>query len=143
MKAAGRKQKGTKLERDIVKLLQSHGLDARRQPLSGALQEFPHDVQVTMPSGRRLIIEAKAWKDGWRTGDKAMGQADMLVMKRNFGDPMVYLSLAVFVELLCEADPPEKNGIEPQEKPSGGKIQSRGFDKTRRRKFDGTVEDRG
>jgi hypothetical protein len=106
------------------------------------LQEFPHDVQVTLPSGRRLIIEAKAWKDGWRTGDRAMGQADMLVMKRNFGEPMVYLSLATFADLLREADPPEELDELVEEKRKGRPMQSRGFDKTRRRKFNGTVEER-
>lgn len=97
---SGRKRKGSKLERDIVKLFEAHGLKARRQPLSGALQDFPHDVQVEVPGYGRLIIEAKSWKHGWRTGDAAMGKAELLVMKRDYGEPMVYLSLATFAAII-------------------------------------------
>ena len=38
------KIKGTRVERKIVKLFQDLCIQARRQPLSGALQDFPHDV---------------------------------------------------------------------------------------------------
>ena len=40
------KRKGTRVENEIVKLFQAEGFNARRQPLSGAIQAFPHDVQV-------------------------------------------------------------------------------------------------
>ena len=57
------KVKGTRVENEIVKLFQAEGFNARRQPLSGAIQAFPHDVQVSnLFDGTN--VEVKARKNG-------------------------------------------------------------------------------
>lgn len=100
MKPRSAKAKGTKLEKFCMDLLNRiPGWTARKQPGSGIFQGFPHDVYAKRIDGEEVVIECKSWKNGWRTGDNAMGLADMLVIKRDFGEPMVYLSLARFAEL--------------------------------------------
>lgn len=76
------------------------GWKARRQPGSGVYQDFAHDVFAERDDGIRLIIEAKSWRYGWRTGDSAMGGADLLVIKRDHGEPMAYLSVKLLADLI-------------------------------------------
>lgn len=104
MKARSAKAKGARLEKKIVDLFRRHGFKSRKQPGSGIYQSFPHDVYVETPRGRPLILEAKKWKNGWRTGDKARGQADVLVIERDYGEPMAYLPLVLLVDLIAEAE---------------------------------------
>ena len=99
MKQASKKAKGTKLESWVAKQLSALGVLARRQPGSGAYADFPHDVEAVI-AGRRFILECKSWKDGWRTGDRAMGKADLLIIKRNHGTPRVYMHWETFAELV-------------------------------------------
>lgn len=99
MKPGYAKKKGTKLERWVADQLTKVGVAARRQPGSGVYQDFPHDVYGELRDGP-FIVEAKAWKHGWRTGDAAMGQADCLVIKRDFATPCVYMSWAFFARLV-------------------------------------------
>ena len=49
-----------RVENKIVKLFENLGIKARRQPMSGSLQDFPHDVKVELLGG--LHIEVKARK---------------------------------------------------------------------------------
>lgn len=100
MKPRSAKAKGTRLEKWVADQLCKVGWVARRQPGSGVYQGFPHDVSATAPDGREYVIEAKSWKNGWRTGDKAMGAADILVIKRDNGAPCVYMPFAIFAELV-------------------------------------------
>ena len=99
MKARSAKAKGTKLEKWVVAQLERIGIRARRQPGSGIYDSFPHDAHFVLPDGE-MIVECKAWAHGWRTGDSAMGRADLLVIKRNFGDPCVYMQWAAFERLV-------------------------------------------
>ena len=55
------KQKGYRTEYNLVKRFQSNGLDAKRQVLSGALPEHPHDIKI---KNHDLIVEVKATKNG-------------------------------------------------------------------------------
>lgn len=95
------KRKGSAFERKLVKILSAiPGWSARRQPLSGALQAFPHDISAVDPLNREWIVEAKKWKNGWRTGDNALGKADMLIIERDYGDACIYMPLTRFAELV-------------------------------------------
>lgn len=102
--AKSKKAKGTKLEKYVAKEFERFGWKSQRQPGSGVYQDFPHDVRVESPAGSEYIIECKAWKHGWRTGEKAMGQAEILVIKKDYGEPMVYMPLAVLGEIIQEGD---------------------------------------
>jgi hypothetical protein len=99
IKVRSAKAKGTKLEKFVADQLSKVGWFARRQPGSGIYQDFPHDVEARGPCDQNYIIECKSWKDGWRTGDNAMGAADLLVIKRDRGDPRVYMSWDTFERL--------------------------------------------
>ena len=102
MKARSAKRKGTKLEKEVVDLLNRIGVPARRQPGSGIYQDFPHDVEIQLGGGHetvRLIVECKSWKNGWLTGDKAMGKADLLVIKRDRAEECYYMPRSTFMLL--------------------------------------------
>ena len=85
------KIKGTRVERKIVKLFEDLDIKARRQPLSGALQDFPHDVLVQLLGG--LNCEVKARKDGkgFSTITRWKGSADLLIMVEDFKEPSVLM----------------------------------------------------
>ncbi len=44
MGGSASKRKGYRVENELVKYLNRKGIDAKRQPLSGALADFPHDI---------------------------------------------------------------------------------------------------
>lgn len=75
------------------------GWRARKQPGSGIYSDFPHDVFAEHDTAGAFVVECKHWKHGWRTGDSAIGKADMLVIKRDFGAPMLYMSMEKFASL--------------------------------------------
>ena len=99
MKQASKKAKGTKLEKWVASELARAGFQSRRQPGSGAFLDFPHDA-VFQLGDDPYIIECKAWKHGWRTGERAMGKADLLVIKRDYARPAVYMTWDTFVRLI-------------------------------------------
>ena len=97
------KRKGTRVENEIVKLFQSEGFNARRQPLSGAIQDFPHDVQVSdLFNGTNIEVKARKNGEGFAQLDKWKGSADLLILKKDFSNPMVYLDWNLFKEFLYE-----------------------------------------
>lgn len=99
MKPRSAKAKGSKFERKIMDFFNSlPGWKARKQPGSGIYQAFPHDVFASLGE-QDYVIECKKWKNGWRTGDKAMGQADFLCIERDHGEPMIYMPARVFAQL--------------------------------------------
>ena len=100
MKTKSAKTKGYRLEKWIVDQLQSLGILARKQPGSGIYQDFPHDVYADIPGFGPLIVEAKSWKHGWRTGDNAMAGADILVIRADRSDPKVYMTWNTFSSLI-------------------------------------------
>ena len=74
------KRKGTRVENEIVKLFQAEGFNARRQPLSGAIAAFPHDVQVSdLFEGTNIEVKARKNGEGFAQLDKWKGSADFLV----------------------------------------------------------------
>lgn len=118
IKARTAKAKGRKLEKWLEGELSAAGLMARSQPGSGIYSDFPHDVEARLPDGTRLLVECKQRKaSAWKTGDKWIGAADMLVVRmdapKKFGattpEPMVYLTWRTFLRLL-RSNPPVTEG---------------------------------
>lgn len=101
MRAKSAKAKGRRLEQDVVDLLKKAGLQARRQPGSGIYSDFPHDVELNH-NDRRYIIECKSRRNGFATLNNWMGQADILVVKVDRGEPIAYLPLSVLRDLIGE-----------------------------------------
>ena len=93
------KQKGYRTEYNLVKRFQVAGIDAKRQVLSGALPEHPHDIKIKNPD---MIVEVKARKNGagFKTLKRWMGIADALIMHEDHEESMVAISLPLFIDLL-------------------------------------------
>lgn len=105
------KAKGRTFENQIVKWFEEMGLRARRQPLSGALADFPHDVDVMLPDGGRLIVEAKKRAKLPATFDRWLGKAGVLIMAQNHAKPAdwrVYMTGREFEALVRLAYPGEE-----------------------------------
>ena len=100
---SSQKRKGTGVENEIVKLFIKEGFNAVRQPLSGAIQQFPHDVNVRdLYNGTSIEVKARKNGSGFATLDKWKGNADLLILKKDFEKPMVYLTWDFFKEFLYE-----------------------------------------
>lgn len=96
------RDKGGRVERELVNKLKDAGLQALRVPLSGAAEGFKGDINIHMSLEETLVAEVKARKDG--TGFKQLedwkGDHDYLFLKRNNRDPMVAMDWDHFVSLL-------------------------------------------
>lgn len=60
------RQKGARVERELVQKLRLLGLDAKRIPLSGATEYAKYDVEVKFTNGVKCSIEVKSRKDGFK-----------------------------------------------------------------------------
>ena len=57
------KIKGTRVENEIVKLYKKEGYKARRQPMSGAISAFPHDVYIDdLHEGTNAEVMLSQWE---------------------------------------------------------------------------------
>jgi len=95
------KAKGSRFERAIVHKLQDLGLPAARTPLSGALKEYPNDVVFELRD-REVRVECKkrANGEGFKTLEKWIGSADVLVVARDRQDPWVCMTWNQFADLI-------------------------------------------
>ena len=93
------KQKGYRTEYNLVKRFQVAGIDAKRQALSGALPDHPHDIKIKNPD---MIVEVKARKNGagFKTLKRWMGSADALIMHEDHEESMVAIALPLFIDLI-------------------------------------------
>lgn len=94
------KRKGTYHEHWWVNILNLWGWQARRQPLSGQLADFPGDVEITVLN-ERLIVESKYQTNGkgWSFIHKILHkktqgyERDVLVMKQRSGDAYLCVNI--------------------------------------------------
>ena len=99
------RQKGDRIEREIVKLHVDIGVEAARVPLSGAAGgRFSGDIDL-YPFGSEaapLVAEVKARKDGagFVQLERWLGENDALFLRRNLADPMVVLPWATWARIL-------------------------------------------
>jgi Holliday junction resolvase len=98
------RDKGNRLERQLVKILQAAGFAAERVPLSGAARgRFRADVSVPLLGVDRRV-EAKSRGDGFRELYAWLADADFLVVKSDRHDPLVVLPLKLALEIAVEAE---------------------------------------
>lgn len=94
MKAAGRRRKGSRIEREIVALHEEVGIDALRVPLSGAQQGWKGDLRIGA-----MTAEVKARKKG--TGfaviGKWLGDFDLLFLRADKSAPLVVMPWRTYV----------------------------------------------
>ena len=94
MKAAGKRRKGSNGEREIVAILNDHGLPARRVPLSGAMSAtgFGGDVLVKDGDGE-CTWEVKRRGQGFKRLEAWMEEATVVAFRADRGDWCVCLRL--------------------------------------------------
>jgi hypothetical protein len=104
------RDKGARVEREIVNAHRAIGLHAERVPLSGAsrYQGNGADIDVHVPwrSGP-LVGECKARGsgEGFAVIERWLGENDFLVLKRNNAPPMYVVPERVWNELLLRKEP--------------------------------------
>jgi hypothetical protein len=119
MKAAGKRQKGKRLERDVAKHFQKH-IDPYCKPqlLSGADEWNRGDIRFSKNIGLKLSIECKNqekikfWEWWKQTKDQATNfEKPVLIFKRNFSDTIVAMKIEDWMDILEELyDYKEQNG---------------------------------
>jgi Archaeal holliday junction resolvase (hjc) len=98
------RDKGNRLERAIVKLLQEHGLGAERIPLSGSVGgSFSGDVTAPL-IGRDLTIECKSRANGFARLYSWLEDRDVLIVKADRRDALVVLPLHLAAEIAAAAE---------------------------------------
>ena len=125
MSGAKHRQKGDRIEREIVALHEAIGIHAERYPLSGAsrFRGKGHDVDV-YPFGvddAPFTAEIKGRKtgDGFRMLERWVGEHDMLFLRRNRSEPLVVLPWSTYSALVSRRQRESKREhIILQERPS-------------------------
>ena len=97
------KRKGYRVEAKLVKELNKGGIKCRRQPMSGAIQDFPHDIEIREP---RMTVEVKARAngEGFKTLERWKGSADILALHKDHGTTLMCLDINLFIELLTRKE---------------------------------------
>ena len=93
------KRKGTRVENKIVKMFQSLNINARRQPLSGALADFPHDVAVDLSAASDVYKRQRKGGKGFATIKRWKGSADLLILVEDYDQPGVYMDWVLWKEI--------------------------------------------
>ena len=106
------KRKGTRVENKIKKLFLDLGIKTRRQPGSGAILDFPHDVYEDIMGGLSIECKARKGGKGFVTMEKWQGSADLLVLVSDYQEPRVQMRWRKFKELIgyVISEQPESKG---------------------------------
>jgi len=91
------RDKGNRLEREVVNLCKEMGLDAHRVPLSGAVTGYKGDVIV---AGMRAEVKGRASGEGFKTLERWLGEHDLLFLRRDRAQPMVLMPWPTWERLM-------------------------------------------
>ena len=92
------RDKGARVEREIVNRCRELGIAAERVPLSGAAGgSYTGDVIV---AGMRCEIKARKDGSGFLTLERWLGDNDALILRRDRAEPMVVLPWVRFTALV-------------------------------------------
>ena len=112
------RQKGNRVERAIVRMLQERGFAAERVPLSGAARgRFGGDVSVPL-LGTDRRVEIKCRGDGFKELYRWLGGVDFLVIKADRHEPLVVAPLKFAAEIAAVAEK-SKNFVAPDQREPG------------------------
>jgi hypothetical protein len=104
------RDKGSRTERAIVRLLQDHGLAGERVPLSGAARgRFGGDISVPV-LGRDLRGEAKCRGNGFNRLYDWLAGHDFLVIRADRKPLLVVVKLELATEVVMAAEHATKEG---------------------------------
>ncbi|RME09036.1 MAG: hypothetical protein D6816_04840 [Bacteroidetes bacterium] len=95
------RDKGNRLERELVRLLCEAGLEAHRVPLSGAVSGYEQDVVLEI-GGKEFRAEVKGRKEGtgFKLLERWLGEHGFLFVKRDRKPWLVVMSFERFLEIL-------------------------------------------
>jgi hypothetical protein len=121
------REKGARVEREIVNAHKDMGIKAERYPLSGGShfrgQGHDLDLYIFGDEAAPAVAEVKARADG--TGfallDRWLGDYDLLFLRRDRADPLVVLPWRTYQRLIGGSNGTQtaSDGIGPRE-PKGG-----------------------
>ena len=104
------RDKGARVEREMVDRHKAIGIHAARVPLSGAAGgRFSGDVHVHLfgADSTPLVAEVKARKNGagFATLEGWLGDNDMILLRRDRADPMVVLPWSTWARIVGKDAP--------------------------------------
>ena len=91
------RDKGNRVEREIVNYLKENGIEAKRVPLSGASEGFKGDILIG-----DLKAEVKARKDGFKQIYTWLEGNEILFIKANRKKVLAVVEIDFLVNLLRE-----------------------------------------
>ncbi len=95
------RDKGARVERELVSKLREKGIAAKRVPLSGAAEGFKGDIVIEhFTKSWQVEVKARKGGNGFKTLEDWLGDNDCLFLKRNNAEPMVVMSWENFVSLI-------------------------------------------
>jgi Holliday junction resolvase len=98
------RDKGSRTERAIVRLLQDRGFAAERVPLSGAARgRFGGDISVPV-LGIDRRVEVKCRADGFREIYKWLDGADFLIVRADRREVLVVIPIKLAAEIAAVAE---------------------------------------
>jgi Holliday junction resolvase len=98
------KQKGSRVERAIVRLLQDAGFAAERVPLSGSVGgSFAGDITIPL-LGVDRGAEVKARRHGFQQLYTWLGSHDLLIVRADRSEPLVIIKLKLAAEIAAAAE---------------------------------------
>ena len=98
------RNKGYRIENELVTRLRAAGISATRVPLSGQTEHSSGDLVIRFANGNVLQGEAKArrafpaYLSDWLNGN------DFVVLRPDKADPVVLLPWALFTELINDRE---------------------------------------
>tara|TARA_R100001086_G_scaffold167627_1_gene91030 strand:+ start:455 stop:790 length:336 start_codon:yes stop_codon:yes gene_type:complete len=96
------RDKGARIEREIVQRFRAQAIPALRVPLSGATEHSRGDIEI-LRDALTQIGEVKARKDFPKWMREALGENDFLIVRPDRDAPMVVLSFEQYCWLLRKA----------------------------------------
>lgn len=114
---ARHRQKGDRIERELVKLHQALGIPAERYPLSGSsrYRGSGHDLDLYLfgEDDAPAVAEVKSRKGGvgFTLIENWIAETDLLFLKRNHAKPMVVMPWSTWERLLRRKKQERKHEI--------------------------------
>ena len=113
-------------------MFEHEGIQARRQPMSGAIVGFPHDLVVDILGGSSVEAKARANGEGFKTIQRWKGNAEILLLVEDRQLPTVVLDWKYFIHLVKG----EAHETKDKDKALSKKIKSQRFKSTKDKKTD-------
>lgn len=99
------RDKGNRIEREIVGKLREIGIEAEKVPLSGAAGgSFGGDIVA--PKLGTIEVKCRADGSGFVTLERWLGDNDALVLRRDRAEPLMVLPWSTFARLIAKEPTP-------------------------------------